>query len=104
MRSTPHPGSVGLPENPYPGSDGHTMWKASSARPPWAVGSVSGSTTRWSSATEPGQPWVITSGRASSWGERTCRKWMSSGSHPSTEIGVVNWGNRLSRASRSRQS
>ena len=34
---------AGLPENPYPGSDGITRWNASAARPPRAVGSVSGS-------------------------------------------------------------
>ena len=43
IRSTPHPVRVGLPENPYPGSDGQTTWKASSARPD--VGLVNGSIT-----------------------------------------------------------
>jgi hypothetical protein len=43
-----------LAEKPEPGRDGNTRSKASSARPPWAVGSVSGPTTSSSSITEPG--------------------------------------------------
>ncbi len=66
--STPQPVRVGLPENPYPGSDGHTTWKASSARPD--AGLVSGSITLWNSTIEPGQPCVISSGKASSCGDR----------------------------------
>ena len=34
IRPTFQPLSVGESENPNPGSDGMTMWKASSARPP----------------------------------------------------------------------
>jgi DNA-binding MarR family transcriptional regulator len=37
MRGRPHPGSVGRPEKPKPGSDGTTTWKASRARPPCAA-------------------------------------------------------------------
>jgi hypothetical protein len=47
----------------------------------------------------PGQPWVMSSGRASGSGERTCRKctvWPS--------MVVVNCGNSLSRCSWARQS
>ena len=66
--STPHPVRVGLPEKPYPGSDGQTTWKASSARRDG--GFVSGSITLWNSTIEPGQPWVITNGKASSCGDR----------------------------------
>ena len=46
------------------GIDGSTRWKASSARPPCAAGSVSGPTVSSSSITEPGQPWVMISGSA----------------------------------------
>ena len=42
MRSRPQPISVGRDEKPKPGRDGITTSKASSARPPNAVGSVSG--------------------------------------------------------------
>ena len=64
------PVAVGLPEKPNPGSDGHTTWKASSARPPCAVGSVSGPMTLPNSTTDPGHPCVRTRGNASSCGER----------------------------------
>ena len=99
MRSTPQPVRVGLAEKPKPGSDGQTTWKASAALPPCAVGSVSGPMTLWNSTTEPGQPWVNTSGIASACGERT---WMKCSAKPS--ISVVNWAKRFSRASRARQS
>ena len=59
---------VGLPEKPYPGSDGQITWNASSARPD--AGLVSGSITLWNSTIEPGQPWVISTGNASSCGDR----------------------------------
>ena len=49
--------------------------------------------------TEPGQPWVMTSGSASGCGERTWRKWTSTPS-----ISVVNWGSAFSRSSHLRQS
>jgi hypothetical protein len=39
---------------PKPGIDGMTTWKASSARPPWATGSVSGPTRSRKSTNEPG--------------------------------------------------
>ena len=45
--------------------------------------------------TEPGQPWVMISGSASSCGERTWMKWMSTPS-----ISVMNCGSAFSRASR----
>src|SRR3954463_12074858 len=64
MRSGSQPVLVGLPENPYPGNDGITTLKASSAAPPNAVGSVSGPMTLRSSITEPGQPWVMIIGSA----------------------------------------
>src|SRR6478752_6280984 len=75
--------------------DGITTSKASSALPPWAVGSVSGSMT-WSISTiEPGQPCVMITGKAFSCSERTWMKWMSTPS-----ISVLNCGNALSLASR----
>ena len=43
MRMGSQPVSVGFPENPWPGSDGITRWKASDALAPCVVGSVSGS-------------------------------------------------------------
>jgi hypothetical protein len=51
------------------------------------------------SMTEPGQPCVMTRGRASACGERTWRKWM-----PSPSITVRNCGNAFSRVSVARQS
>jgi hypothetical protein len=48
---------------------------------------------------EPGQPWVMNNGRASSCRERMCAKWMSSPS-----ISVMNCGSALSVASTVRQS
>ncbi len=95
----PHPGRVGLSLKPYPGNDGQTMWKASAASPPWAMGSVSGPMTLRNSMIEPGQPCVMMSGRASACWERTCRKWML---RPS--IGVRNCGSAFSRVSVARQS
>src|SRR5262249_51189619 len=44
VRPRSQPMSTGSPENPYPGREGSTRWKASSALPPCAVGSVSGPT------------------------------------------------------------
>jgi hypothetical protein len=49
--------------------------------------------------TEPGQPWVMISGNASAWGERTWMKWMSTPS-----ISVLNCGRAFSLASQARQS
>jgi hypothetical protein len=46
------------------------------------------------STTEPGQPWVMTSGSAPGSGDRTCTKCMV---WPS--MTVVNWGNSFSRVS-----
>ena len=48
---------------------------------------------------DPGQPWVTTSGKASSCFERTWRKWMSSPS-----IAVMKLGSSFSAASHRRQS
>jgi hypothetical protein len=84
-----------LPLNPYPGSDGHTTWKAS----PPSSGSDSGPTTFKNSTTEPGQPWVRISGSASGRGERTWAKTMRIPS-----ISVWNCGSAFSRASVARQS
>ena len=75
-----------------------TTWNAS-APSAVRVGSVSGSMIFRSSKTEPGQPWVMISGRASSWLERAWMKWMSSPS-----ISVTNCGSALSFASALRQS
>ncbi len=90
-RWTPQPGVVGLPENPNPGSDGTQR----GTRRPGRAGRPAARRRAANSATEPGQPWVSSSGTAPSCGERTCRKCTSS---PST--GVVNCGNALSAASR----
>ena len=62
--------------------------------PPCAVGSVSGPTASSSSITEPGQPWVMISGRASSCWDLTWMKWMSTPS-----ISVTNCGSAFRRAS-----
>jgi hypothetical protein len=51
------------------------------------------------STTEPGQPWVRTSGSASGRGERTCANTMRTPS-----ISVWNSGSAFSRASAARQS
>jgi hypothetical protein len=60
---------------------------------------MSGPTTPSISMIEPGQPWVMISGKAFSWGERRWRKWMS---RPS--ISVRNWGRAFSLASTRRKS
>jgi hypothetical protein len=57
--------AVGLAENPWPGSEGTTRWKASAALPPCAVGLVSGSMIFSCSMIEPGYPCVTISGSAS---------------------------------------
>ena len=69
VRPRSQPTSAGSPEKPYPGREGSTRWKASSALPPCAVGSVSGPTESSSSMTEPGQPCVMISGSAFSCGD-----------------------------------
>jgi hypothetical protein len=74
VRGGSHPVAVGLPENPYPGSEGITRWNASAALPPCAVGLVSGSMIFSCSMIEPGQPWVTISGSASWCWERTWMK------------------------------
>src|SRR5262249_24162865 len=82
-----------------PGIEGITTWKASAALAPCAVGSVSGSMIFSCSMTEPGHPWLMMSGKASSCFERTWMKWMSSPS-----ISVMNCGSAFSLASHLRQS
>jgi hypothetical protein len=74
------------PRSHSQGSDGTTRSKASSARPPCAVGSVNGPTESSISITEPGQPWVMISGSASSCGERMWMKW---------NVHAVDLGNEL---------
>ena len=74
-------------------------WKASAGSPPWAAGSASGSMTLWNSTTEPGQPWVISKGRASGDGLGWWMKWMSKPS-----MVVLNWAKRFIRAWRADQS
>ena len=92
--SRSQPISTGSPEKPYPGREGSTRWKASSALPPCAVGSVSGPTESINSITEPGQPWVMISGSAFSCSDLTWMKWTSTPS-----ISVTNCGSAFSRAS-----
>ncbi len=99
MRIGSQPVAVGVPENPWPGSDGITTSKASSALAPCAVGSVSGPTILSCSMIEPGQPCVTITGRAPSCSERTWMKWMSTPS-----ISVMKCGSACSRASTLRQS
>jgi hypothetical protein len=53
IRSNPQPASVGRDEKPKPGKDGITTSKASSARPPYFVGSVSGPMSLICSKTDP---------------------------------------------------
>ena len=74
MRMGSQPGAVGLPEKPWPGSDGITTSKASAALPPWAVGLVSGSMIFSCSMIEPGQPCVMMTGNAFGCFERTWMK------------------------------
>jgi hypothetical protein len=50
--------------------------------------------TSSSSITEPGQPWVMSSGNACSCGDFTWRKWMST-----TSISVLNCGSAFGLAS-----
>ena len=71
MRMGSQPVAVGLPEKPWPGSDGITRSNASDALAPCAVGLVSGSMILSCSMTEPGQPCVTISGKACSCFERT---------------------------------
>src|SRR5271170_2824355 len=71
VRWGPQPGVLGLAENPTPGSDGITRWKASDALPQCAVGLVSGSIIFNCSMTDPGHPCVTISGNAFSCFERT---------------------------------
>ena len=99
MRPWFQPGSASGPESPWPGSDGTTTWKASAGSPPWARGSVRGPISSRNSTTDPGQPWISSSGVASGSGERTWRKWRLAPS-----MVVVNCGSWFSRASCSRQS
>src|SRR5206468_10199963 len=77
MRGGSQPPVVGLPENPWPGSDGITTSKASAALPPYAVGLVSGSTIFSCSMIDPGQPWVTMTGSAFSCFDLAWTKWMS---------------------------
>ena len=99
VRPTPQPGWVVGPDQPKPGSDGAMTWKASAGSPPWAAGSVSGPITFRNSTTEPGQPWLMSSGRASAWGDRWWMAWMR---WPS--MVVTTWSRPFSRASAARQS
>ena len=90
---------VGVPENPWPGSDGITTSKASPAAAPCASGSVSGPMIFSCSMKDPGHPCVTMIGKAPSCFERTWMKWMSTPS-----ISVMNCGSAWSLASTCRQS
>ena len=68
MRWCVHPGPASGRENPWPGIDGITRWKASAGSPPWARGSLSGPMRSMNSTIEPGQPWISMSGVASALG------------------------------------
>src|SRR5690606_6311291 len=57
----PSAGSLSGVLKPNPGIEGMTTWKASSARPPWATGSVSGPIMSRKSRNEPGEVWVSAS-------------------------------------------
>ena len=99
IRLLSQPRSVVGPENPYPGSDGTTTWKARDGSAPCARGSVSGPIIPANSSTEPGQPCSSNSGTASGSADRTCRKWMVC---PSMVVRYC--GNSLSLDSWARQS
>jgi hypothetical protein len=89
---------------PYPGSDGATTWKASAGSPPCAAGSLSGPITFMNSTVDPGQPCVITSGKAFGSGERAWMKWKPRVSSLPPVSSVRNCGNWLRCFSRDRQS
>src|SRR5215813_5178408 len=74
MRRGPQPTSGVGPDQPNPGREGITRSKAIPGSRPWRRGSLSGPITSRYSATEPGQPWLSTSGSGSGSGERTCKK------------------------------
>ena len=99
MRVVPQPRPVSGLEKANPGSDGITRSNAIDGSRSCARGSVSGPITSRYSTTEPGQPCVRISGKASGSGDLTCRKWMS---WPS--ISVMNCGQAFSLASAARQS
>ena len=94
------PRSSGSPEKPYPGKEGSTRWKASSALPPCAVGSVSGPTESIiSSERSRASRGSMITGSAFSFDDLTWMKWTSTPS-----ISVMNCGKALSFASALRQS
>ena len=64
MRIGSQPVTLGLPEKPWPGSEGITTSNASAALPPCAVGLVSGSMIFNCSMIEPGHPCVTMTGSA----------------------------------------
>jgi hypothetical protein len=99
MRRGPQPASGVGPENPEPGSEGITRWKAVAGSRPCRRGSLGGPITSRNSAIEPGQPWLTISGSAPGSGDRTCRKCT-----PVPSMVVANCGWALIRASVARQS
>src|SRR5262249_787559 len=99
MRRGPQPTSGVGPDQPNPGREGITRSKAIPGSRPWRRGSLSGPITSRYSATEPGQPWLSTSGSGSGSGERTCKKCTLVPS-----MIVVNCGCSLIRLSHARQS
>ena len=99
MRIGSQPVVVGVPENPWPGSDGITTSKASAAFAPCVSGSVSGPMILSCSMIDPGHPWVTMIGSAPSCFDSTWMKWISTPS-----ISVTNWGKACSLASTGRQS
>ena len=101
MRRGCQPRSCVGPENPKPGSDGATTWKASAASPPCAVGSVSGPKTSRNSMIEPGQPCMRSSGSASSW-RRWCDERGSVARRPRSRARRTRRGAPRRRASRTR--
>jgi hypothetical protein len=54
VRPTSQPSALSGIENPKPGSEGITTWKASAGSPPWARGSVRAATARVNSTNELG--------------------------------------------------
>jgi len=94
MRVVVQPASRSGLEKAKPGMEGMTRSKGSPSS-----GSVSASMTSRNSTNDPGHPCTSSSGSASGWGDRTCRKWIA---WPS--ISVTNCGRAFRHASCEGQS
>ena len=99
MRPMSHPGFGGLVAEAVAGQGRAHDVEGVGASPPCAAGSASGPMTSRNSTTDPGQPWVMTSGNASGDGDCTWMKWT-----PRPSSSVRNCGSPFSCASHRRQS